>query len=616
MAGGKETPRQKMIGMMYLVLTALLALNVSKSILNAFINIEKNIQISNESEWQRGNNAIAVVQEKTLEIDSASGKASPKAMSIYNTMMDIDKEAAKAIQEIDKVKLLIFQAIQEDLDPKAEKPICILDKGTTLNFNDTKKPGLSNWPNKAKGKSWTKPIPMNLHNVSKKDAYDEQMLIMGINESIEAPNKSAPGFAIWPTMLEYRSKLCENLVKSYNELQKLEHVGDTVHSAKSVVWKDPKINKFKDIKDLESQLDKKLKALQDVDADLFSSVKNLYMALTKNEKIPDPNEETGPLHWIGMTFDHAPAVAAIAALSGLQSEVLKSRADAMEYLQSKVGGGQYSFNKVDGFSFAPGSALPNSKIVMQVMMAAFDTERQPEVKPNQGRVIDVREGIAYVEVPVSGGGDMKLSGTVSIKDKTGKSKSAKYESTVQIVEKSGSVSAPELQILYTGYDNIIVPSAAGSVKTPTISCPGATATRTTYKGQSAYKVRVSRPGQTINITVRGEASDGTASTYGPYTYYTRPFPSAEIQTETISKSAGGRVLVGLGPSSPFPQIGFTVVGGTITYGATRKTFNGNVIPSSALSAAPRNSVIGVTVRYKRNGTSAVKITKGALTVTR
>ena len=43
MAGGKETPRQKMIGMMYLVLTALLALNVTKEILDAFIAIEKNI---------------------------------------------------------------------------------------------------------------------------------------------------------------------------------------------------------------------------------------------------------------------------------------------------------------------------------------------------------------------------------------------------------------------------------------------------------------------------------------------------------------------------------------------------------------------------------------------
>lgn len=40
MAGGKETPRQKMIGMMYLVLTALLAMNVSKDILDAFALVD------------------------------------------------------------------------------------------------------------------------------------------------------------------------------------------------------------------------------------------------------------------------------------------------------------------------------------------------------------------------------------------------------------------------------------------------------------------------------------------------------------------------------------------------------------------------------------------------
>jgi len=36
MAGGNESPRQKMIGMMYLVLTALLALNVSNAVLEKF----------------------------------------------------------------------------------------------------------------------------------------------------------------------------------------------------------------------------------------------------------------------------------------------------------------------------------------------------------------------------------------------------------------------------------------------------------------------------------------------------------------------------------------------------------------------------------------------------
>jgi hypothetical protein len=43
MAGNNLSPRQKMIGMMYLVLTALLALNVSKQVLDAFSKINNGI---------------------------------------------------------------------------------------------------------------------------------------------------------------------------------------------------------------------------------------------------------------------------------------------------------------------------------------------------------------------------------------------------------------------------------------------------------------------------------------------------------------------------------------------------------------------------------------------
>lgn len=47
MAGGKLSPRQKMINMMYLVLTALLAMNVSKEIINAFTTVNHSIETSN-----------------------------------------------------------------------------------------------------------------------------------------------------------------------------------------------------------------------------------------------------------------------------------------------------------------------------------------------------------------------------------------------------------------------------------------------------------------------------------------------------------------------------------------------------------------------------------------
>jgi len=60
MGHGKETPRQKMIGMMYLVLTALLALNVSAEILNAFILVDKSLGKTAEN----FNNKNASVYEK------------------------------------------------------------------------------------------------------------------------------------------------------------------------------------------------------------------------------------------------------------------------------------------------------------------------------------------------------------------------------------------------------------------------------------------------------------------------------------------------------------------------------------------------------------------------
>ena len=58
MAGGKETPRQKMIGMMYLVLTALLALNVSKDLLNAFVVINDGLITTNETIYHKSQSVM------------------------------------------------------------------------------------------------------------------------------------------------------------------------------------------------------------------------------------------------------------------------------------------------------------------------------------------------------------------------------------------------------------------------------------------------------------------------------------------------------------------------------------------------------------------------------
>ena len=47
MAGGKLTPRQKMVNLMYLVFVAMLAMNMSKEVLSAFGILNDKITESN-----------------------------------------------------------------------------------------------------------------------------------------------------------------------------------------------------------------------------------------------------------------------------------------------------------------------------------------------------------------------------------------------------------------------------------------------------------------------------------------------------------------------------------------------------------------------------------------
>ena len=71
MATEKRSPRQQMIGLMYLVLLAMLAMNASKDLLNAFINLEKGIGVTNSNlangnltVFQKIQNAEALGSEK------------------------------------------------------------------------------------------------------------------------------------------------------------------------------------------------------------------------------------------------------------------------------------------------------------------------------------------------------------------------------------------------------------------------------------------------------------------------------------------------------------------------------------------------------------------------
>lgn len=94
MGGAKncpETPRQKMIGMMYLVLTAMLALNVSTNVLNAFGLVDKSLHISldnameqNEQTYTRLENMYKDNPEKVGQFWARADSMRTASDSLYN----------------------------------------------------------------------------------------------------------------------------------------------------------------------------------------------------------------------------------------------------------------------------------------------------------------------------------------------------------------------------------------------------------------------------------------------------------------------------------------------------------------------------------------------------
>jgi gliding motility-associated protein GldM len=64
MAGGKLTPRQKMINLMYLVFIAMLAMNMSKEVLSAFGLMNEKFESANNTSKQTNEQMLAALDAK------------------------------------------------------------------------------------------------------------------------------------------------------------------------------------------------------------------------------------------------------------------------------------------------------------------------------------------------------------------------------------------------------------------------------------------------------------------------------------------------------------------------------------------------------------------------
>lgn len=121
MAGNNLSPRQKMIGMMYLVLTAMLALNVSKEVLDAFEKINGGIVKTTQNFNSKNDEVYSAFVSAAETNEAKAGPWRDKAFSVK-------EKADKIVDDIQRLKFEMVMLSDNKVTLEGEEP---LGKSTT-----------------------------------------------------------------------------------------------------------------------------------------------------------------------------------------------------------------------------------------------------------------------------------------------------------------------------------------------------------------------------------------------------------------------------------------------------------------------------------------------------
>ncbi|MFO7723509.1 MAG: gliding motility protein GldM [Bacteroidales bacterium] len=176
MAGYKETPRQKMIGMMYLVLTALLALNVSKDILQAFVTVNDGLVQTNKT--FEGKNMM-LYQEFDTQLTQQEDKVKPF------------HERAQKAKELSDNMVAYIKNLMTDVVAYTEFGVKVMNDNSHRTHAD-----------------WKKAYDINLSEVKKQDNYDKPIVVLIPNQANETSGRA---HALRMELAKYKKEMVELL---------------------------------------------------------------------------------------------------------------------------------------------------------------------------------------------------------------------------------------------------------------------------------------------------------------------------------------------------------------------------------------------------------------------
>lgn len=515
MAGGKETPRQKMIGMMYLVLTALLALNVTKEVVNAFVTINDKLDAS-----------ASIINNKIQDDYTAFDLKKMSILAKKGDLKYFDIWKTKADSLSNESKLLVSFLLSEcnAMIEEAEGETWIAENGVD-----------------EKGNIFAlKP----LININVKDNYDiPTQLFIGSNPL----NPIERGMLLRAKIHAYRNLISESM-GNYSE-------GD-----KKWTFKAP---------ENESGLNEALKKTNPADT---SKIAQFYRALTIPETLYDHGEEQD-LPWVSATFNHAPIVAAAAMFTSLKVDVKNAESIAAEYMLDKINEVPYYINKIEPMALARSGYINlGDSLDLNVLIAAYDSTEENIIR--WGMDADTlperwKETKGKINLDGASPGVHKVKGVIGVKERNEIVwKPWTFDYTVG--QPMGVISQPDMRLLYRGYDNVVEAAASGfpADKVSLSASSGCTL----IKSNGKWIVKVGSGIRQATITVRGQKEDGSIVTIASNTFDVRAMPSPEISMGGITNGqnpgcsavrAQTKISLGYNPSIPLTGVKFTIREGLV-----------------------------------------------------
>ena len=511
MAGGKETPRQKMIGLMYLVLMALLAMNVSKEVINAFVTLSNNME------------------DQNMDLTMSNGSQVNQLFAKANSS-EISEEEKKKIHEVYLKAMEVHNMARRTVNFYMNESNSMLQEGQT-----------GEWVYDA-GDGFLAVKDLVVNEYDKKDDYDiPTRLFVGENHT----NINSRGKELINKLYNYRDSLCVMLANKPNEK------GTAFYE-----FVPPEIKKmnqsdtsyFSVLEDAMANVDEKDK----------QPIRDIYRLLTMPEVVSNHNEE---YPWQAGQFDHAPMVAAAAIFTSLKGRVLQAEKIVLNNFNEQNDVPPFVFNQIKPLAFSSTSYInQGDSLNMSVMIAAFDSTAQTEVRywmddtlrsPGNMKVSSMNSLNFGGSV-----GEHRVVGDIAVMTKSGK-EWRPFDFHYSVGSPTATVAASDLNVLYAGgwQNNISV--SAGGYDPSTITVSGSNCTIS--KKGNGYVATATNVNGNATITVRARDKDGNSVTLTQQNFRILGLPSPQPSfagktygDATISKNSvkNVQILTCILPNAP------------------------------------------------------------------